>query len=220
VDFGSIQGYRYDAQLGNVPDGELRPSAGAFGFSLASSVTRRLELGATAQWLMQDLSGGGRSNAPALDLGARASLPWGLRAGVSLVHLGGTLDGSALPSAARFGLAMRPLGSRWEAGVEGHRLLGSDTMDAAGALRLHLGSALVARAGWLGMAGWAWLARPCCPPSAPASTWGLGPWITLTGEANPWEQPTISGSSSSGEWERAIFSGGIKDFGQIWGKIV
>jgi hypothetical protein len=169
VDFGSIQGYRYDAQLGNVPDGELRPSAGAFGFSLASSVTGRLELGATAQWLMQDLSGGGRSNAPALDLGARASLPWGLRAGVSLVHLGGTLDGSALPSAARFGLAMRPLGSRWEAGVEGHRLLGSDTMDAAGALRLHLGSALVARAGWLGMAGQAML------PSFGAS-FNVGAW--------------------------------------------
>lgn len=169
VDFGAIQGYRYDAQLGNIPEGQIRPSAGAVGLSLARNFGAQLEAGVTGQLLMQDLTGGGMSNTPALDMGLRASLGWGLNAGLSLVHLGGTLDGSSLPTALRLGLAYRPTQGRLEAGVEANRRMDAEQPDVAVALRLHLGQALVARAGWLQLAGQATL------PSVGAS-FNVGSW--------------------------------------------
>jgi len=171
VDFGAIQGYRYDSLLGNVPEGQLRPVAGALGLSLARKIGTRVEAGVTTQWLMQDLTGRGASSAAAVDMGLRASLGLGINGALSLVHLGSSLDGSDLPTALKVGLAYRSVTSRFELGVEGNRVLGSELLDVAGAARLHLGTALVVRAGWLQLAGQATL--PSLGASFRVGTWTL-----------------------------------------------
>lgn len=171
VDFGAIQGYRYDAVLGNIPEGQLRPSAGALGLSLARQFGSRVEAGFTGQWLMQDLTGGGPSSAAAFDMGLRSRLAYGFNAGLSLVHLGSSLDGSDLPTAVKMGLAFRSDASRLEAGVEGNRVLGSEMLDVAGVLRLHLGEMLVARAGWLQLSGQA--TQPSFGASFKVKAWTL-----------------------------------------------
>lgn len=149
VDFGGIQGYRLGSS-GVEATQVLRPSAGAaeaaWAFQWPGS---SLKLGIGAGMLMQDLDGSHASMTASFEAGASLDGPMGLRVAAAADHLGGELDGSALPSHLRLGLAWGREGVPLELGVEvSNQGFDEAAPDLAAALRARLAGPLTARLGW------------------------------------------------------------------------
>ncbi|HXB97502.1 MAG TPA: hypothetical protein VNZ54_05570 [bacterium] len=149
VDFGNINAYTVDPVNGVQQTGSMHPNASDVGLDLGSQVGR-LALGLGAHLVTEDLVGQGSNSAPAVDAGARMDVIPSMTAAVSLINAGGSLDGSALPTALRTGLALRsPRGDSWEIGVEASTPLSGGQADLLGAFRYHVAAPLTLRAGWI-----------------------------------------------------------------------
>jgi hypothetical protein len=153
IDFGSVNAYTVDPVNGVQATGSMQPHASDIGLALGSHLGA-LALGVEGHMLMEDLTGQGNSSAAAFDAGARMDVLPALTASLAMVNLGGSLDGSSLPSAVKTGIALRSSGGNgWEAGLEASSPMAGGQADLAAAFRFQVASPLALRAGWLQGAG-------------------------------------------------------------------
>jgi hypothetical protein len=148
VDFGNIGSYAV-GQTVEATGGSTNPHASDVGLGLGGHISR-LALGVSGHMVMQDLTGQGTSSVMAFDAGARMDLLPTVTAAVSLLNLGGSLDGSSLPTAVRGGLAVRAAhDGGWELGVEASDPLAGGGSDFLAAFRYQVARVLTLRTGWL-----------------------------------------------------------------------
>lgn len=154
VDFGNIDAYGVDAYNGvQATGGSMHPHASDLGLGLGGHLGR-VSLGAEAHMLSEDLVGQGTSSAAAIDAGLRMEVLRSMTASVSLLNAGQSLDGSALPTAVRGGLALSsPSGDGWELGVEASSPTDGGQSDLLGAVRYQVAAPVILRAGWMQGAG-------------------------------------------------------------------
>jgi hypothetical protein len=154
VDFGGIQGYNVNQAGGLDATQTLHPNAGSIQAAWAAPALHQgLRFGVALSVVSQSLDGQKSALAPAADAGLKADLGLGFTAAASLLHAGGQLDGSELPTQARVGLAWAHEGFPVELGVELGGLRGAANPDIHSALRARLAHGLNAHLGWEQLSG-------------------------------------------------------------------
>jgi hypothetical protein len=102
LNFGSVSTYQV-AGNGLVQGADINPSGLAIALGVGKSIGP-LSGGVALKWAREDL-GSSQSSAVAGDLGLRYSTDAGISLGVAAQNLGGSVNGSALPTAYRLGAA-------------------------------------------------------------------------------------------------------------------
>lgn len=155
VDFGSVQGYDLAAGGGLVATNTIRPNAASLEAAWAwQRQNSPLSLGLGASLLRQSLDGQSGSFAPAFEAGVKYSAPAGLSLASSLVNIGGSLDGSELPTDLRIGLAWTAQSGIVTLGVElSDQSRFAQHPDILAAARLRIAEGLHASLGWAQLEG-------------------------------------------------------------------